>query len=156
MIAPARLAAFAALALTGAPGAAQTARPELDYTSAATVRDACIAWATERHLKVSVAVFDRHGTLIAAGHMDGAPAAVGDIAQWKGRSAARMEVLTALTAKWGGHGPAIADWQGGVPFATGDGAPLGGVGTSGAESDEDEACGRAGIAAAGLVPIETE
>jgi uncharacterized protein GlcG (DUF336 family) len=32
----------------------------------------------------------------------------------------------------------------------GRGRPLGGVGVSGAESSEDAACGKAGIAAAGL------
>lgn len=131
---------------------AQTPRPELDYASAATVRDTCIAWAGERKLAVSVAVFDRHGNLIAQGHMDGAPAAVGEIAQWKARSAARMEVASGETAKWGGNAPGIANWRGGVPFATKDGAPLGGVGVSGASSEEDEACGQAGIVAAGLMP----
>lgn len=143
--------AVACMALAAVSAQAQTPRPELDYASAARVRDSCIAWAAERKLEVSVAVFDRHGNLIAAGHMDGAPAAVGEIAQWKGRSAARMQVATAATAKWGGSAPDIANWQGGLPFATREGAPLGGVGVSGASSDEDEACGRAGIAAAGLV-----
>lgn len=129
---------------------AQTPRPELDYASAAKIRDGCIAWASEKNLAVAVAVFDRHGNLIALGHMDKARAAVGDIAQWKGRSAARIQVRTADTAKWGGSAPGIANWQGGVPFGTADGAPLGGVGVSGASAEEDEACGRAGIAAAGL------
>ncbi len=151
-----KLALAGAIALVAGASHAQTLRPALDYASAATIRDTCIAWAAERKLAVSVAVFDRHGNLVASGHMDGAPAAVGEIAQWKARSAARMQVRTALTAKWGGAAPGIANWQGGVPFATTDGAPLGGVGASGASSEEDEACGRAGIAAAGLVAIESE
>lgn len=135
---------------------AQTLRPELDYASAAKVRDTCIAWAAGRKLAVSVAVFDRHGSLIASGHMDKAPAAVADFAQWKGRSAARLQVSSAATAKWGGSAPGVANWQGGVPFATKDGAPLGGVGVSGASSQDDEACGKAGIAAAGLVAVESD
>lgn len=132
---------------------AQTPRPELDYASAAKIRDGCVAWAAAKKLKIAVAVFDRHGTLIAQGHMDEAPAAVGDFAQWKGRSAARLQVASAETAKWGGSAPGVANWGGGVPFATTDGAPLGGVGVSGASSDEDVACGKAGIAAAGLKAV---
>ena len=142
--------AILAVTLLAGAAQAQTMRPELDYASAAKVRDGCIAWATAKQLTVSVAVFDRHGNLIAQGHMDKAPAAVGDFAQWKGRSAARLQVSSGVTAKWGGSAPGVANWQGGVPFGTKDGAPLGGVGVSGASSADDEACGRAGIAAAGL------
>jgi glc operon protein GlcG len=145
-----------AAGLTVSAAGAQTPRAELDYRSAAAIRDGCIAWAAERQLTVSVAVLDRHGTLIASGHMDGAPAAVGDIAQWKGRSAARMQVATGVTAKWGGSAPGIANWRGGVPFKSPEGAPLGGVGTSGATGQQDEDCGKAGIAAARLVAGETE
>ena len=149
---------FPSLACTvlAASASAQTLRPELDYASAAAIRDGCIEWARERQLAVSVAVFDRHGDLIAAGHMDGAPAAVGEIAQWKGRSAGTMHVATASTAKWGGNAPGIANWAGGIPFATDDGAPLGGVGTSGATSEQDEMCGRAGVVAAGLTVVEAD
>ena len=146
---------IAALMLAGG-AQAQTPRPELDYASAAKIRDGCIAWAADRKLAVAIAVFDRHGNLIAQGHMDAAPAAVGEIAQWKGRSAARIQVLTSVTAKWGGSAPGVANWRGGVPFGAGAGAPLGGVGVSGATSQEDEDCGRAGIALAGLVPVDTE
>ena len=147
--------AMIALAMSmGAMAAqAQTPRPELDYASAAKIRDGCIAWASAKKLEVSIAVFDRHGNLIAQGHMDDAPAAVGEIAQWKGRSAARIQAPTAETAKWGGSAPGVANWRGGVPFATRDGAPLGGVGVSGASSEDDEACGKAGIADAGLKAV---
>jgi hypothetical protein len=33
------------MAVLAAPAGAQTARPMLDYASAATIRDACVAWA---------------------------------------------------------------------------------------------------------------
>ena len=135
---------------------AQTPRPELNYASAAKIRDGCIAWAGAKKLTVSVTVFNRHGTLVAQGHMDEAPAAVGDFAQWKGRSAARLQVASAETAKWGGSAPGVANWGGGLPFATGEGAPLGGVGVSGASSEDDVACGKAGIAAAGLMAVEAD
>lgn len=145
-----RAISMAALLMVAGASQAQTLRPELDYASAAKIRDTCVAWAGAKNLQVSVAVFDRHGNLIAQGHMEGAPAAVGEIAQWKGRSAARMQVSSEETGKWGGSAPGIANWRGGVPFGTRDGAPLGGVGVSGASSADDEACGRAGVTAAGL------
>jgi len=143
-------AALLAMAVLAAPAGAQTARPMLDYASAATIRDACVAWAGERKLAVAVAVYDERGTLMAFALMDGAASAVGDYAQWKGRSAATIHVASAETANWG-RGPAqLATWEGGTPVFSAAGAPLGGVGVSGAESAEDAACGKAGIAAAGL------
>ena len=143
-------AALLAMLTIAAPGAAQTARPMLDYASAATIRDGCVAWASERQLSVAVAVFDERGTLMAFALMDGAASAVGDYAQWKGRSAATIHVASAETAEWGRGPPGLATWEGGVPVFTPAGAALGGVGVSGAESAEDVACAKAGIAAAGL------
>jgi uncharacterized protein GlcG (DUF336 family) len=132
------------------PATAQTPRPMLDYTSAATIRDTCIAWATQHDLKVAIAVFDERGTLLALALMDGAPSAVSGYAQWKGRSAATIHVASVETAKWGNGPPELATWEGGTAIFSADGAPLGGVGVSGADSAEDAACGKAGIAAAGL------
>ena len=99
-------AALLAMLTIGAPGAAQTARPMLDYSSAAAIRDGCVAWAAERKLAVAVAVFDERGTLMAFALMDGAASAVGDYAQWKGRSAATIHVSSAETAEWG-RGPPV-------------------------------------------------
>ena len=142
--------ALLAMFALAAPLGAQTARPMLDYSSAATIRDACVAWAAERKLAVAIAVFDERGTLMAFALMDGAASAVGDYAQWKGRSAATIHVASAETANWG-RGPAqLATWEGGVPVFSTAGAALGGVGVSGAQSAEDVACAKAGIAAAGL------
>lgn len=143
------IAVLALLALA-TPAAAQTPRPMLDYASAATIRDACIAWAAERELEVAIAVFDESGTLLAFALMDGAASAVGDYAQWKGRSAATIHVASAETANWGRGPPGLATWEGGLPVFSAEGAALGGVGVSGAESAEDVACAKAGIAAAGL------
>ena len=139
-----------AIASLAGPAAAQTARPMLDYASAAKIRDGCVGWATERKLAVAIAVFDERGTLMAFALMDGAASAVGDYAQWKGRSAATIRVASAETAEWGRGPPGLATWEGGVPVFSIQGAPLGGIGVSGAESAEDVACAKAGIAAAGL------
>ena len=139
-----------AMLMISTPLAAQTPRPMLDYASAATIRDTCLAWAAERRLTVAVAVFDESGKLLAFAHMDGAASAVGDFAQWKGRAAATVHVAAATTAEWGRGPPGLATWEGGLPIFSAAGVALGGVGVSGAESAEDVACGRAGIAAAGL------
>ena len=144
------VAAMLAVLALPAPLAAQTPRPMLDYASAATIRDACLAWAAERDLAVAVAVFDESGKLLAFAQMDGAASAVGDFAQWKGRSAATVHVASAVTAEWGRGPPGLATWEGGIPVFSRDGVALGGVGVSGAESADDVACGKAGIAAAGL------
>lgn len=133
-----------------AAATAQTPRPMLDYASAATIRDSCVAWAAERDLTVAVAVFDESGKLLAFAHMDGAASAVGDFAQWKGRSAATIHVASVVTAEWGRGPPGLATWEGGLPVFSAEGVALGGVGVSGAQSAEDVACGKAGIAAAGL------
>lgn len=140
----------AAAMLAGAPATAQTARPVLDYASAAAIRDGCIAWAGERDLKLAVAIYDEAGRLISFAHMDGAATAVAEFAMWKGRSAATIRFPSSETANWG-RGPAsLATWQGGLPFFSADGVPLGGIGVSGAEGAEDAACAAAGIAAAGF------
>lgn len=140
------------LACAGSPAAAQTARPMLDYASAAAIRDGCLAWASERNLTVAVAVYDESGRLITFAHADGTPTAVADFAMWKGRSAATIHVASKETANWGPGAPGLASWEGGTPIFTRDGVALGGVGVSGAESAEDSACGVAGIEAAGLTP----
>ncbi len=125
------LAIMMAVLLTG-PTAAQTQRAQLDYATAAKVRDTCIAWASERGFSVSIAVFN--------------------VAQWKGKSAATYRFPSAVTAGWGGPAPGMANWGGGVPFVAADGTPLGAIGVSGAETEDDIACGLAGIAAAGMNP----
>jgi uncharacterized protein GlcG (DUF336 family) len=146
-----RTAAIAAAAFALAmPASAQTARPMLQYSTAATIRDGCIAWAAERKLAVAIAVFDESGTLLAFAHMDGASSAVGGFAQWKGKSAATVHVASKETANWGNVPDGVATWEGGTPIFSTGGVALGGVGVSGAQSAEDSACGEAGIAAAGL------
>jgi glc operon protein GlcG len=144
------VAALLAILALPAPTAAQTPRPMLDYASAATIRDGCVAWAKERNLAIAVAVFDEGGKLVAFAHMDGAASAVGEFAQWKGRSAATIHFASAATAEWGRGPPGLATWEGGLPVFSAEGVALGGVGVSGAQSAEDTACGKAGIAAAGL------
>ena len=143
--------ALALLLAAAVPVAAQTPRPSLDYATAATIRDTCLAVAAEKGFELGVAVFDSAGRLIAFAKMDGASTGVAELAQWKGKSAAVYGFATSETAKWNGYSaPDMATFEGGVPFYGRDGTLLGGVGVSGAESKDDVACGLAGVAAAGL------
>ncbi|MBB3035098.1 GlcG/HbpS family heme-binding protein [Alteriqipengyuania lutimaris] len=146
--------AAALLGPCGMPAAAQESRTVLTYAAASEVRDGCVAWASERDLTISLAVFDDAGRLITTAHMDGTPTAIAEVAQWKGKSAATYRQPSAATATWGGSAPLLADWAGGVPFSAPDGTPLGAIGVSGASGDEDVACALAGIAAARLVAPE--
>lgn len=149
---PNSAAAALALLVTTLPASAQTARPSLDYASAATIRDTCVAWAKERQLRVAIVVLEPHGMPVTLAHMDGASAAVSEIAQWKAVSAAKYGRATAETAARNPppNMPNVAALEGGVPIYTAEGVLLGGVGVSGAKSAEDAACAAAGIAAAGL------
>ena len=144
------LAVLLLAAATSAP--AQTARPMLDYATAAQIRDGCLAWAAERKLTVAVAVYDEAGRLITFAIADGTPTAVADFAMWKGKSAATIHVASKETANWGNGPASLASWEGGTPIFTPEGTALGGVGVSGASGAEDGACGEAGIAAAGMAP----
>jgi len=145
-----RMALAALLAAGPIPAAAQTARPVLDYATAAKIREGCLAWAGERKLTLAVAVFDESGRLLTFAFMDGTPTAVAGFAEWKGKSAATIHVASKETANWGQGAPGLASWEGGTPIFSPDGTALGGVGVSGGQSAEDSACGEAGIAAAGM------
>ena len=134
------------------PVSAQSQRTQLDYETAAMIRDGCLDWASERGFELSIAIFNDAGLLVTSAHMDGTATAIGEVAQWKGKSAATYRFPSATTAQWGGPGPGMANWGGGVPFVARDGTPLGGIGVSGAQTEDDIACGLAGIEAAGLKP----
>ena len=139
---------FGALA---APATAQTARPMLDYASAATMRDACVAYAQAHGTSVAIAVYDDEGRLLAYAVMDGVVNVAGELAEWKARAALGYRVSTADMAKWGATGvPGTANLPGGVPVFTADGKALGAIGVSGGANGADLPCAQAGVAAAGL------
>ena len=66
--------------LLAAPAAAQTARPALDYASAATIRDTCVAWAKARNFRIAIVVLEPHGMPVTLAHMDGVSMGGGEIA----------------------------------------------------------------------------
>ncbi|TGX54364.1 hypothetical protein E5A73_09695 [Sphingomonas gei] len=144
--------AIASALLLGVPASAQTARPVLDYASAAKIRDTCVAWARAHNINVAIVVLENHGMPMTLAHMDGVSAGVGEIAMWKAMSAAKFGRATADTATLNppANMPSVATITGGVPIYSADGVLLGGVGTSGGKPADDAACGTAGIEAAGL------
>lgn len=145
---------LAATLCTATVAVGQTARPALDYASAATIRDTCLAWAKQRGLKVAIVILDPRAMPVTLAHMDGVSTAGGEIAQWKAVSSAKFGRATAdfaaMTVPPGM--PNVAAMAGGVPIYTVDGVLLGGTGVSGARPAEDAGCAAAGIEAAGLKP----
>jgi glc operon protein GlcG len=152
--------AFAAClgAVTATPGAAwgQSVRPYLESQTAQAIERAALQCAAGKGFPAAVAIFDDSGRLLAYAHSDGASTGSGEVAIWKGRSAAQYRFSTRETAAWNVPGaPGIATVPGGLPLLSKDGQPLGGVGISGGPATSDEACAAAGVAAAGLrtVPL---
>ncbi len=134
-------------------------KPVLTLDMANKIVEACVAKAAaEGWRPVNVAVFDDGGNLKAFQRMDSAFLGSIQIAQLKGHTSTMFPFPTRRFAElaYGTEGqpgrvpgiteiPGIASFPGGVPIMTTDGHQIGGVGVSGASSDEDEQCAEAGI-----------
>jgi uncharacterized protein GlcG (DUF336 family) len=133
------------------PAAAQTSRPQMDLETARKMQDGCLTFARDRKLKVAVAVYDYAGRLISFALMDGTPTAVAEVAHWKAKSAATVQISSEETGKWNIPGvPGIATVGGAVPLFDASWNALGAIGVSGASVDDDIACAKAGITASGI------
>lgn len=131
------------------PAQAQTPKPGLDLTTAAAIRDHCVAQARDAKVTVAIAVFDRGGVLVSYARMDEVATAIGDVAQWKGRSAAMYLTASAETGRWNvPTAPHIATVGGGVPIFDSQGVGLGGVGVSGGSVEFDTDCATKAVEAA--------
>lgn len=116
--------------------------------------------ARSKRLAMSAAVVDRGGQLVAVGRMDGAALCATPLATDKAFTAAACE---APTAAWSASTqPGGPDWgmqtamggkltvlPGGLPVIV-DGVMVGGLGVSGGECAEDEACAAAALQALAL------
>ena len=141
---------LAAAGLAAPPLPAQVMAPVLDHDTAQAITGHCLALAREAGHEVAVAVYDQSGELLSFARGQASPAAA-EVARWKGRSAAVFRRSTLETADWNlPTVPMIATIEGGVPLFTADGAPVGGVGVSGAPSQFDAWCGTMGAEHAGL------
>ncbi len=134
----------------------------LTLAQASTLVDAALAHGRAAGMvPLTVAVLDAGGHLVAFKREDGSGILRFDIAfgkawgalgmgfgsrEFVARAAAAPAFVAAVAAASGGR---VVPVPGGVLIESG-GEVIGAVGISGATSDEDEACGLAGIAAAGL------
>lgn len=137
------------------------AKPVLSNALAQEMVAACFAhqWANG-YANVNVFVVDDGGHLLAASRQDGACKACAEIAEDKAITSALYGAPTRVMAdlSFGENRDGvdaeipsaafvqgIVAFAGGVPIVTAGGAVLGGIGVSGASSDEDEQCVQAGI-----------
>ena len=148
------VAAF--LFLHCAPVVALDTQPVLSLDIAKRMADACEALAEKSGWrKVNVAIYDAGGNLKLFRRQDGAYMHSIQIAQLKAHTSAGFprptRALGEFVNKTPGqvHGieqvPGIVIFPGGLPILTAAGAHLGGIGVSGATSDQDELCAQAAI-----------
>ena len=115
---------------------------------------AAIAKAGELNVKVSIAVCDAGGNLLAFNRMEGASPVSATVAQGKavasagfGRPSGTLQadspVIQAIIAAMGGR---MLPAQGAVPIHK-DGELVGAIGGSGATAQQDEECAQGGLAA---------
>ena len=116
--------------------------------------EAAIAKADELNVKLSIAVCDAGGTLLAFNRMEGASAVSATVAQGKaaasagfGRASGTLQadspVIQAIIATLGGR---MLPAQGAVPINK-NGELVGSISGSGASAQQDEDCAQAGLAA---------
>lgn len=137
------------------------AKPVLSNALAQEMVAACFAdQAANGYSNINVYVVDDGGHLLSASRQDGACKACADIAENKAITSALYGAPTRVMADLSfgenrdgvGAGlpgaafvPGIVAFAGGLPITTADGDVLGGIGVSGASSDEDEQCAQAGV-----------
>lgn len=149
----------ASTSLAGAEGLAS--KPVLSTAAAEKAVEACFAHQRANgYSKVNVFVVDDGGHLLAAARQDGACKACADIAKNKAITSALYSAPTRVMAdiSFGKNRdgveaalpgaafvPGIVAFAGGLPLTMSSGVVVGGIGVSGASSDEDEQCAQAGI-----------
>jgi uncharacterized protein GlcG (DUF336 family) len=131
----------------------------LTQQTARTVIEAAQARAREMQLRITVAVVDEGGLLMALDRMDGAPPLSAQIAEAKAQGAAVWHrdghVLAEINDQRPSFVAAVSQMTrlpliagaGSLVIRGADGAVLGAVGISGARPDEDRECAEAGRAA---------
>lgn len=136
-------------------------KPILSNALAEQMVAACFADQTANNYgKVNVFVVDDGGHLLAAARQDGACKACADIAKNKAITSALYSAPTRVMGdlSFGKNRdgvdaglpgaafvPGIVAFAGGLPIKAAGGSVIGGIGVSGASSDEDEQCAQAGI-----------
>lgn len=156
------VATLLALSLAGGVNADELqSKTLLSHNLADVMVDACFAHQMSNgYSNVNVFVVDDGGHLLAAARQDAACKACSEIARNKAITsalyAAPTRVMADLSFGENRDGvaaalpgaafvPGIVAFAGGLPIVNSSGELLGGIGVSGASSDEDEQCAQAGI-----------
>lgn len=117
-----------------------------------------LSHAVENGWQVAAVVVDPSGHMVAAGRMDGTPAAVSDFAMDKARTAVLGKTTRAFAERMLSdpalqlglaNRPNLCAWDGGLPILEG-GILIGAIGVSGAAGPDDIKCAEAGLRAIGL------
>ena len=135
-------------------------RREVGLALALRVLEAVRAEAERASLRVSAAVVDRGGNVVASARMDDAPLGAMPLAIDKAYTAVLWETPTGEFMQstqpggpdWGFNtttGGRVVVYAGGLPVLE-NGRLIGALGVSGGTGEQDEACARAALAAAGL------
>ena len=103
-------------------------------------------------LEVTIALVDDAGVLLLLERLDGARLHTPDAATLKARTAAIARTPTSVLQQQVHDDPALLSFPGRMPLCGGmplahEGQVVGGIGSSGAQPDEDEAICRAAVAA---------
>jgi len=142
------------------PDAAYPAHPEVSLATAQALAAAACAEASRLGLAVSVVVGDRSGELVSGARMDGAPLGSLRLAADKAFTAAVWRMPSGdlrVSSQPGGDdwgitstaGGRIVVYDGGLPLLVDDDL-AGAIGVSGGTGEQDLACARAALSAAGL------
>jgi uncharacterized protein GlcG (DUF336 family) len=149
--------AFAAPATLPTPASKQPP-PSISLAEAITLIDGAIAYAREHNVLMAVAIVDASGNLMASARMDGVSANDAWYAEGKAFTAALQRQTTESLSQLAKDRPdryfGIMAMYPGKMYIVGGGEPLtangvlvGAIGVSGLAQHEDEAAGRAGMAA---------
>lgn len=142
-----------ALSLPTQPALAQTAAPygtAVTQAMAEKIAAGAVAHAKENKWRLAIAVVDPHGFLVHFVRMDDTQTAGPAIAIEKARTAAMFRRASRVFEEGLAKRPAYLGLPGATPVTGGvpiivDGMIVGGVGASGASSDEDEQAAIAGL-----------
>ena len=140
--------------------AGEAGSPSLTMDQALQMIQGAVAYARERNYRMSFAVVDAHGNLVATVRMDGARFLTPETARAKAYASAAYgrpsgvlgEDYQEHPAFWGSLGSLgrpIVPSQGALPILA-NGVQVGAMGAGGGTSQEDEDAVRAGIAAGGF------
>ncbi|MBI3435299.1 MAG: heme-binding protein [Proteobacteria bacterium] len=129
-------------------------RPALTSADVKKMMAACVAHAERNGWKVTVAIVDDGGHLLALERMDGASRVTAEVAQGKARTSALTGRASKVFEDRVKERPAFAGFpaglliQGALPIMH-QAECVGAIGVSGVQSHEDEQIAQAGIAALG-------